>query len=338
MGVSHAGVRFAAFFLTMVLISLFKGLHRFEYSMVILSILQVITFGGAILGVLIADAGLVGISLIGMTANLIILILSLVLAFRLSARNGIFLSRARPSIATFRRTFSYGAFMGLNGIASTLTQMVQRGLVAAILGPGAVTVFSIAAMIAQRANQAYAALFEFIVPTVSAMTGDLNDETKRRQTERRLRRLYLLSFSGAAALALAAAILLYFIAPFIIPLWLNSEEINEEVILLVRLFCPAIAAYGIIAPGYHMLNGLGRPHLNTIFRLATPALLYAILAGLWIDELVLEEFAIAQSGALVVVALGFIAFLEIVVWRGWIRKNKIMVKTRPDSSAKIMDG
>lgn len=332
-----AGVRFAAFFLTMVLISLFKGLHRFEYSMVILSTLQAITFGGAILGVLAADAGLVGISLIGMTANLIILILSLILAFRLSALNGIFLTRARPSIATFRRIFSYGAFMGLNGIAWTLTHMVQNALVSAILGPGAVTVFSIAAMVSQRANQAYAALFEFIVPTVSAMTGDLNDETLRRQAERRLRRLYLLSFSGATLLALASAALLYFIAPFIIHLWLNSE-IDEEVIQIVRLFCPAIAAYGIIVPGYHMLNGLGRPHLNTIFRLATPALLYAVLGGLWIDGLVLEEFAIAQSAALVIVALGFTAFMEITVWRGWIRKNKIMAKVKTDSATEITNG
>ena len=137
-------------------------------------------------------------------------------------------------------------------------------------------------------------------------------------------------------MALASAILLYFVAPFIIHLWLNSE-IDEEVILLIRLFCPAIAAYGIAVPGYHMLNGLGRPHLNTIFRLATPALLYAVLGGLWIDGLVLEEFAIAQSSAVAAIALLFIAFLEISLWRGWIRNNKKLAKGKPDATEEIAD-
>ena len=95
-----AGVRFAAFFLTTVFVSLFKGLHRFEYSLVILSALQIVTFGGAILGVLVADAGLIGISLIGMAANLIILVLSAVLAVRLCARNDIHLASAWPSLST----------------------------------------------------------------------------------------------------------------------------------------------------------------------------------------------------------------------------------------------
>ena len=324
-----AGIRFAAFFLTMVFVSLFKGLHRFEYSLVILTALQIVTFGGAILGVLVADAGLVGISLIGMAANLIILLLSVVLAVPLCRRNKIYLAAARPSWSVFRRIFSYGAFMGLNGIATMLTQMLQRALVAALLGPVAVAAFSVAAMVAQRANQVYAAIFEFIVPTVSAMTGDLNDETKRRDAERRLRRLYLLTFAGATTLALGSAVLLYFIAPFIIRLWLNSE-IDEDVILLVRLFCPAIAAYGIIVPGYHMLNGLGRPYLNTIFRLATPALLYAALGVMWIDGLTLAEFAIAQSSAIGAIALMFIAFLEIALWRRWIRSNKSLAKIRAD--------
>jgi len=325
-----AGVRFAAFFLTTVFASLFKGLQRFEYSLVILSTLQIVTFGGAILGVLVADAGLIGISLIGMAANLIILVLSVVLAVRLCRRNDVHLSRARPSLSTFRRIFSYGAFMGLNGIATTLTQMLQRALVSAVLGPGAVTVFSVAEMVAQRANQVFAAIFEFIVPTVSAMSGDLNDEAKQRESERRLRRLYLLTVAGAASLSIGSAILLYFIAPFIIGLWLNSE-IDDDVILLVRLFCPAIAAYGIIMPGYHMLNGLGHPHLNTIFRLATAVLLYAVLGVMWIDGLILAEFAIAQSSAIAAIALLFVAFLEISLWRGWIRNNKKLAKVRPDT-------
>lgn len=322
------GIRFAVFFITTVFVSVFKGLHRFEYAMAVLSILQVITFGGALLGILVADAGLVDIALIGMVANIVMLAVTAIFAARICRTNEIFILAGRPRFQTFRRIIAYGAFMALNGISSSLVQLLQRALVAAVLGPAGVTVFSIAAMLLQRAHQAYAALFEFIVPATSAISEGLANEDTKRQSERQLRRLYVRAMAVSGALSFAAAITLYFVAPYLVHFWLDSE-IDNEVILLIRLICPAIAAEGLIQPGYHMLNGLGRPYLNTIFRLAMPVALYSILGLLWVNGLVLEDFAIAQSGAVVLYAAAFVVFIEIVIWRSWIRQGKTLTRSKP---------
>ena len=323
-----AGLRFAAFFITTVFISVFKGLHWFEYAMAVLSVLQVVTFGGALLGILVADAGLVGISLIGMVANIAMLILAAIAAITVCRAHGIHLSAGQPSVSVFRRMIAYGAFLALNGISSSLIQLLQSALVAALLGPGGVTIFSIGAMIWQRANRTFAALFEFMVPATSALSKDLIDENTRRDTERRLRRLYLRAFAVSGFLSISAAAVLYVIAPYIEHLWLNSE-IDDEVTLLIRLFCPAIAAIGLVRPGYHMLNGLGRPHLNTIFRLSNLAAVYVILGILWVNGLVLEDFAIAQSGATILYAAAFVTFMEMIVWRNWIGRRKNLARPNP---------
>ncbi|MDP6589151.1 MAG: DegT/DnrJ/EryC1/StrS family aminotransferase [Alphaproteobacteria bacterium] len=60
-----------------------------------------------------------------------------------------------------------------------------------------------------------------------------------------------------------------------------------------------------------------------------PANTFAVL---WIDGLTLAEFAIAQSSAIGAIALLFIAFLEISLWRGWIRNNKNLARIRPATS------
>jgi O-antigen/teichoic acid export membrane protein len=183
-------------------------------------------------------------------------------------------------------------------------------------------------MIWQRANRTFAALFEFMVPVTSALSKDLIDENTRRDTERRLRRLYLRAFAVSGFLSISAAAVLYVIAPYIVHLWLNSE-IDDEVTLLIRLFCPAIAAIGLVRPGYRMLNGLGRPHLNTIFRLSNLAAVYVILGILWVNGLVLEDFAIAQSGATILYAAAFVTFMEMIIWRNWIGRRKNLARPNP---------
>lgn len=320
-----AGVRFAAFFITTVFVSVFKGLHRFEYALAVLSILQFITFGGALLGILVADAGLVDIALIGMAVNIVILIATAFIATALCRAHDIRISAGRPSLSIFHRMITYGFFLAINRITTSLVLLLQRALVAAFLGPAGVTMFSIATMVLQRAHQAYSGLFEFIVPATAALSEDLADEATRRQSERRLRRLYVRAFAISGGLSFSAAAVLYVVAPYLVHLWLDSD-IDDDVTLLIRLICPAIAADGLIVPGYHMLNGLGRPYLNSIFRLATPVALYAILGILWINGLVLEDFAIAQSGAIVLYAAVFVVFIELVIWRSWIKQDKQLVR------------
>ena len=78
-----------------------------------------------------------------------------------------------------------------------------------------------------------------------------------------------------------------------------------------------------------MLNGLGRPHLNTIFRLSNLAAVYVILGILWVNGLVLEDFAIAQSGATILYAAAFVTFMEMIVWRNWIGRRKNLARPNP---------
>ena len=316
-----AAVRFALFFLTTVFISVFKAFHRFEWAAVILTALSLITFGGATFGVVFMNAGLVGISWIGLAANVVIFAVSAGGAIVLCRRRKIFLAAARISFGTLRRIFGYSFFIALNGLSVGLVTQLQRMLVSVFLGPAAVAVFVIAATVMTKCQQALYAMFEFITPSIASMAHRL-DAKRSDELARSHRRWQLLSLG----LSICGAAVLYFAAPWLITFWLSSD-IDAEVIELVRIFSVAIAAYGLVPLAYHTINGFGRPGRNTIFLWMGPLVLYAALVLLSLDGLDLRDFTIAQSLSVVVYSVALFVFYVLVVQRRWFRAGGVAAAT-----------
>ena len=307
-------IRFAAFFITTVFTAVFKGLYRFEFSTIMLTVLSITTFGGAAVAVVVADVGLVGISWIALVANVVVLVLSAILAVGLCRRHEIYLSRARPTWATARRIFHFGLYMWLNWCAGALVTHVARMILAAVLGPAALAVFTIASTLSIRAISAFDAMFEFLLPAASAFSQNLNAAAAAK-----LKSLYRRSQMISAGLSVVGFGILAGFAPTLMRWWLPAE-VETEVAQILRILCAGVAIGAISRATYHLINGLDRPATNTLVLVVWPTATYASLLAFSLNGLTLEEFAVSQATGFFLYGVTLLAFSELVVWKRWIPK------------------
>lgn len=307
-----AALRFAVFFVAQVFVSVFKGFYRFEYSTLLLSLLSVITFGGAALGVLVADIGLVGVSWIALLANVAVLLLAAPFAAAHCRRRGIRVLGGLPSRRTYARIFSFGAFLGANYLAYAAVTQIGPMVLSSFLGPAAVAVFNIASSVTLRAQSAFNALYEFVLPMTAARARALDEGGAAE-----LRRIYRKALRLGAVLSVVGFGLLFLLAPEITRLWLPGA-IEAPVAEVLRVLCLGAAASSLAQLGYHFVNGLGRPGVNTLFLLGLAAVTYAVLGALSLSGMTVVGFAVAQSTGFFCYGASLLVFNETTVWRRWV--------------------
>lgn len=298
-----AGVQFAVFMLITVFISLFKGLQRFEQSSLMLSVLSVVTYGGAALAVLVGNVGLVGVTAISLAAHILVLGLCLVVGRSIAQKHQFPISEARPSLLTFRRMFSFGAVMTVNSISGVFLYQIQQYLIGATIGPAAVSIYRLATTVPAKAHAVVNAVTEILFPFASATT----DRT-------RLRQVYLRMLTGSVVIAFLALLPLAIFPQAILSIWIGSK-LAMEVAPLLPLFAVAFFFLALSPAPYHLVNGLGKPWINTIsyaFNAFANVVLIALFAR---DGMTLFEFAWAFTIANIVNSLAYQAVVEILVWR-----------------------
>lgn len=305
-------VQFSAFFVMMSNLAIFKGLQRFELATATLSLLSVLTYGGATAGVLLGGFRLLGVTSITLAANLVALLGSTLVLGRACRKYGIALGAGKPSWATFRRMFRFGAFMSINTIAGILVNQAMRIVLTVGIGPAAVTVFTTATTAVSKLHAAINAASESVMPAAAAALG-----RRPGQDIRLLRRRYLQGLGISAGLSFSGMAALWFLSPILVPWWLHSG-IDGEVVALVRILCIGFALNGVTPLTYHLINGLGYPQVNTVFFVLSPVILYGVAFGLGGPALTTETFAIAYSFTLGSLATVYVLFSELVLWRRWI--------------------
>lgn len=308
-----AGIRFALFFLNMVFISVFKAFHKFEYPTLILTALSVITFGGGAIGASLFGLGLVGISLVALAGNILGITISFSICIRLMKLNGINIYRGRPNLSSFKRMLGYGMYLAINGIATSALVLVQKFLISVFLGPSAVTVYSVAGTVVNKAQAAIIAGFEFLVPWTSKVFAG------RREAElKELRKLFIKSTIAAIILLVLGSLFLIAFGEILLNWWLRSV-IYKEVYEVLQVLLFGLIGWSLVPTGYHLLNGIGKPALNTAFLIIYVSLLYTILFILLQDGASILDFAVSQSIALMGQGVLFILFIIAVVWKRWLR-------------------
>jgi O-antigen/teichoic acid export membrane protein len=307
-----AAPQFAAFFLITVCLSFFKAMGRFDLSTILLSTLSLLTYGGAAVANLIWHLGIVGITTIALVANLIVLMLAVIMTARLCSAADIPWRGARANLSTARRMWRFSAFVGLEKAVAMLANQAQRIVIAIFLGPAAVTTFVTAFTAASKATAALRAASEVMMPATASLA-----HTARKEDFVTLRRLYVRGLTTLAVLSVGGMGALFVSAPKLISWWLHSP-ISPEVATLVRILAVGFAANGITPIIYHLVAGLGRPQVNTISMTIELVFLYGVLGLLSLDGLQLRDFALAFTIDMVVQAICFMAFSELVIWRRWI--------------------
>lgn len=302
-----AAIQFAAFFLTTVFISLFKGMQRFDLSTLALSALSVLTYGSAIVGILAANVGLVSVTAFSMIANVLVLILSALMGLSLCRRHRVPLGSAKPTLATFKRMFGFGAIMTINSISGLLLYQIQRYLVGAFIGPVAVTIYVLAFTITSKAHATVNAVTEIMFPLASAI-GDIV----------RLRRVYIRMLVGSGLIALLILLPFAILRGPILSFWVGGD-LSEQVAPLIPAFALAFFFLALSPAPYHMINGIGRPGFNTLF-FAINALINLVLIGLFaLTGITLSKLAWAFAIANILTSLIFQTTVEIVIWRRGLR-------------------
>jgi O-antigen/teichoic acid export membrane protein len=294
-----AAMQFAVTFLLNVLISLVKGLQDFRLSAAIGSLLAMATYGGGALAAHLWPRDVSAV--VGMTlAGALVTLLAAAAATQRRLRGaGIELAR-RPKAAAYRALFGYGSLTSANSIAATLINQAPRYFIGALLGPRAVSSYSIAYAAASRIHTLVATATEVLFPFASG-----------EQDAARLRTVFRRTMIGGAILALAAMAPLVIFPELIVRIWLGTSA-PQETPTLLRIFAMAFFFLTFSAGPYHLANGIGRPSWNSGFILIHMTMFVAASA------LGLQWGVIGLAWAyLVTNMVGVVAFLVFVERRAW---------------------
>jgi O-antigen/teichoic acid export membrane protein len=304
-----AALQFAASFLLTPSIAIFKGLQQFRLSTIVLSLLSLLTYGGATLAALIVNAGLRGIVLISLAANLLAMATAAILAIRLCAAHQIPLASARPTRSVFKKMFGFGSIMTFNSVSNLMLTQVQRYIVSAAIGPSAVTSYQLASVIPQKVHSAVGSFSEAMFPVASAMSD-----------RRNLRRLYLKLVIVTGLLVTALLVPLILLARPVLTLWIGAKT-ADEIVSLFRLFALAYFFMAFSPAPYHILNGIGRPWVNTVASVLSGVINLSLIGVFAIDGLTLTDFGWAFAVACISMSVMYQLFVEIVVWGRWLELN-----------------
>ena len=289
-----AAIQFAVFLLTAVFLALFKGMQRFHWSTASLSLLSLLTYGGAVLAV---RHGLVGVTATSLGANILVLLFSATTGLRI-------LRPRKPRWSVFRRMFAFGSMMTVNSVSGLLLYQVQRYLIAIGMGPAAVAIYQTASVAPAKVHAAVTAFTEVLFPVASASPERVG-----------LRGVYLKMMEASALIIVLTFAPLLALKEKLFSMWLGPHVAAEALPILT----PFILAYIFLAMSpapFHLLNGLGKPGINTAF-FAMNAMVNVLCVGIFnMRGASLLHFAWAFALANIVTGCAYQLFVEFSVWRG----------------------
>lgn len=295
-----AGLQFAVYLLAMVFVSIAKAMGRFDRAAIFVCLLSLACSGCASVAVL-AGAGLVGAMIAVTVANFAALLLIVFAGLRLCDSCGIHLSQARP--VAFRRMAGFGWALTVNSIAGFFLYQVQRFLVGGAMGPAAVSIYQAAAVAPSKLHAAVNAASEVMFPLASASPDHAS-----------LRRMYLRMLAGSALAALAGFAGFVALARPLIAWWLG-RTVAASVAPLVPVFALGYFFLALSPAPFHLLNGMGRPGLNTLFYAANALLNVALIGAFALRGLTLMKFAWAFAAANIVTSFCYQLTIETLIWK-----------------------
>lgn len=275
-----SSLQFFASFINSVLVAFFKGCGKFQYStaLVCLTTFAMYTCSAAV--VAFGGGGIIQVAAIGVGAQFLAVLFGVIMSLRLSARLRLPLRSARPSAQSFRRMFRFGSVMAVHSVCVTVFNQGQRLLVGILLGPAAVTTYTLAASGTSKAHAAVAAVTEVLFPLASQLSG-----------AQRLKRVYRSMQMAGAGIALVLLLPLAIYAAPILRFWLGNATLAATVAPLVPIFALAFFFVSLSAAPFHLLNGRGQPWFNVAFDLinvltVAAATVYFASTGLTISKMV----------------------------------------------------
>jgi O-antigen/teichoic acid export membrane protein len=311
-GVDHESVLWAfrigsvnvvAAFLLLPVSATFKGLLRFDLVAMLASGVALLTLGGATLSTVIR-ADLVN-AVLGFTLGQIVAVgLGYAYVRSALADAGVATDGARPSWMSFHTMRRFGWPLMVASVASVLMYYPQRLLIGATIGPSAVTVYQLAAVIPSRVQALIATATEALFPFASSAP-----------PRDRLRHEYLRFLLIGGALAFGLLLTTVLARDWILGAWIGGT-IADDVADLIPITSAAYFLITLSAAPYYLGIGLGRPYLVASVYAAAGVLNVSILLLSLIGGASLFGVALIFLGVNVLASAGYQAITELVLWRG----------------------
>ena len=295
-----AGVQFVAYLIAMVFVSIAKAAGRFDRAAIYVSLLSIATYGAAMAAVL-AGAGLAGAMTAVVIANFAALALIATSGLRLCRARGMEIGHARP--IAFRRMLGFGWALTASSVAGFFLYQIQRFLVGFVMGPAAVSIYQAASVVPSKLHAAVNAASEVMFPLASA--------SRDRAS---LRQVYLRMLGASALAALAGFAGLVILARPLVGWWLG-ETVAASVAPLIPVFALAYFFLALSPAPFHLVNGIGRPGLNTWFYAVNALLNVALIGAFALSGLTLAKFAWAFAAANIATSLGYQVTVEALIWK-----------------------
>ena len=295
-----AGLHFLILLPSLIFVSVAKAVEQFDRAAIFMCLLSLATYGAGAVAVL-AGAGLTGAMAATVAANLIAVALVSLEGVRLCHARGIELREGRA--VAYRRLLRFGWSLTVNSMAGFLMVQLQRYVVAAAMGPAAVSVYQAAAAVPARIHLAVNAATEVMFP-FSSVSRD----------RAFLRRIYLRMLGGSAVVGVGGSVALILLARPLLTLWLGAP-FAASVLPLVPVFALAYLFLTLSPAPFHLVNGIGRPGLNTVFCLINAMINILLIAVFAWNGLTLMKMAWAFAAANIVTNVGYQITVETLIWR-----------------------
>ena len=207
--------------------------------------------------------------------------------------------------------------MAFNSIANLLLYQVQRYLIGAFIGPASVTVYVLAFTVVSKVHGVINSAAEFLFPLASSM----NDITY-------VRKIYLRMLVGSGVIAFLLLSPIAIFPKVILNFWLN-HELASQVAPLMPFFALAYFFLALSPAPFHIINGIGKPNLNTLFYMLNAIVNIVLIAIFAWTGISLIKFVYAFAIANVLTSLLFQFTSEIKIWQQDLLSSKYAIVEPP---------
>jgi O-antigen/teichoic acid export membrane protein/predicted O-methyltransferase YrrM len=158
------------------------------------------------------------------------------------------------NVAAFRIIGRFTFYSTATSFFAAATSFLDRILIGLFIGPGAVTYYSIPVGIARRLWELSSAVSQILTPMAAEACKSTNPE--------KLKHLFVISNRILSVILVASTAGAIYAGPAFLSLWLGPQfgQVAGSILRVQILLLAIVAA---CAPSYYILNGIGRPEVNT---------------------------------------------------------------------------
>ena len=170
----------------------------------------------------------------------------------------------RPDVSLLRRSFSYASKMHIGTLAGIANGRLDQLIMTALVAPKALGLYAFSVTLSELLKQIASAVSTVLYPKVS---GELSDQ-ERAALAARTTRWMLIVVS-------VCAIILFFVAPWIVPLIWGHRFV--EAVPTLRVLLPGTVALCVALTMLTSIQGAGKPGMTTIAEIVSLAVMVPLL-------------------------------------------------------------